>query len=289
MVDLLFTSEYYNLEYLKKKRPQLSTLMWDLGYCYRSWTCQISKLVPKFQEWSSCCNYLDGAENWKSTWTLYRLSTKSAVICLSVQETLTCKLRWKLAAEQGFLSQVTHGCLARGILKLCYHVSQKYWAKVGCSWEKCLNTEQCFLLQKKLSDIKKGSCCQGVQSHLLETVWTFLFLFFAFFPPPYIILSDKQSLKILDVHSSLSSCQECTTSSEMHGKMGSLPERLGKADSLPPFHCMKCQPLMGTVSSHQTLFSLSFWMVRKIVDADVNTGSWLQHCGKCLGMLMGLN
>lgn len=126
--------------FLKKDLSCLS-LIWDLGYCYRSWTCQISKLVPKFQEWSSCCNYLDGAENWKSTWTLYRLSTKSAVICLSMQETLTCKLRWKLAAEQGFQSQVTHGCLARGILKLCYHVSQKYWAKVGCSWEKCLNTE----------------------------------------------------------------------------------------------------------------------------------------------------
>lgn len=203
MVDLLFTSEYYNLEYLKKKRPQLSTLMWDLGYCYRSWTCQISKLVPKFQEWSSCCNYLDGAENWKSTWTLYRLSTKSAVICLSVQETLTCKLRWKLAAEQGFQSQVTHGCLARGILKLCYHVSQKYWAKVGCSWEKCLNTEQCFLLQKKLSDIKKAHAAKESRVTCLRLCGPSFFFFFAFFPPPYIILSDKQSLKILDVHTSL--------------------------------------------------------------------------------------
>lgn len=144
----------------------------------------------------------------------------------------------------------------------------------------------------------KKNCQTSKKAHAAKesrvTCWrlcgpSFFFFFFAFFPPPYIILLDKQSLKILDVHSSLSSCQECTTSSEMHGKMGSLPERLGKADSLPPFHCMKCQPLMGTVSSHQTLFSLSFWMVRKIVDADVNTGSWLQHCGKCLGMLMGLN
>lgn len=168
MVVTLFTNEYYNLDGKLKKTTlwKLSALMWDLGYCYRfffcprdqnPWAVKYPNEFPSSRNEVAVAIDLDGAKNWKSTWTLYSLSTKSVVICLSMKETLTCKLRRKLAVEQVFSSQLPHLCLASGILKLCYHMPQKCWAKVGGSQGRKISKHWIgFLIARNLSEASKA-------------------------------------------------------------------------------------------------------------------------------------
>lgn len=169
----------------------------------------------------------------------------------------------KLAVEQVFSSQVSHLCLASCIFRRCYHMPKKCWVKVGGSQRKKIHKHwMVFIIARNLSEASKAHVRVPWLSLPEATMaardvhkgWDMPIFQLSGYPGffPYITWSGRKVIARRFWMSTVASVTAVRNAQLPVKCMGNQrPPLRGPGRNFPcPFHCMKFQPWLGTVSSH---------------------------------------